>query len=278
MDNGISNRKFLYGIVAVEILLIGIVLGWYVHKKSAYEDGVLERQYTISELNQQLADLTNHKGQPVLDAESVKLSLSSAKEAGEDIADKQNQLLELHYKERKTREEEEADYDAMRDLQTDLVAYFGSESPFRTAWYLGDTSFVTNAAWQFQTNYDYVGDSVPVLWVLANTDQAKDEDNSIIAYVTGEYHAKDRTFDHLVKHITRIGNAMYSFTNDQELDLESGSDVSDTVNSVLDLTDIDRHVTKEQHEKEEAYLDDGDMQDFREMRSEIRDKMMQDYE
>lgn len=267
-------KKYLI-LFFVEIALICVVIGWFSHKTTVYQSGIQERNEVLSDLNSKLSELKAHKDVSN-DVEQVQVSLSSAKKTGDIIAEKQNELLQLFYAKRETRDQEKADYDKMKDLKKELEVYFGEGSDVANPWFYGNTSHVADAKWSFQTNYDYAGDVIPVLWVLSDmdSDNKSDKDsNHVIAYVTADYHANDNAFDHVLKHVTRFGNSMYDFTNDQGFDQETVSNMDDDVDSILDLMNIDRHVTEEQRQKEEDYLNDEGAESFREQQSNLRDQM-----
>lgn len=254
-----------------ELILICTILVWFYGKKSDYDTGLAERQATLLELNAKLDDVKSQGVVSNPDVEMVQVSLSSAKKAGDDIASNQNELLCLFYEKHETREQEDAAYEKMRNLKKESEVYFGEGSDFCNPWFYGDTESVTDAKWSFQTNYNYAGDVIPVLWVLSSKSE-NDLIGSIVSYVTADYHASSNTFDHVLKHVTRVGNSLYAFTNDQELDLNQNDNLEDDVNSILSLTDIDRHVTEEQHQKEEDFL--NNQEDFRETQAQARDQMM----
>lgn len=176
-----------------------VVLGLIVFMVSMVSAGqkATEADARIAEIDVEMSDLSYELSR----AESVEVptetvvrdALYSASSAGQEVARLQNEYPNLPAM--TNREEREANANA-------LGGYFDEKSSnARTEWYGIRYADAEGLAWEFQSNYGFDSDTIPVLWLL------KDANGELYAYTTADYNALTGKFENVVWKPTMIGTS-----------------------------------------------------------------------
>lgn len=138
---------------------------------------------TVKSLTDQVASMSNTA---TPDTVEIKQNLKSCKDAGEAIANGQNDYC-----------------NGNRDrsaITAELSTYFDTnDANARVQWYdMGDVS--KHWTWKFETTYDFTGSSVPVLWTCR-----LDDTHELLAYCTGTYDVSSELFSDVKWYQTTVG-------------------------------------------------------------------------
>lgn len=266
---GDLKSRLKYGLLIAESVAIFAVMVAMLTAGNAYESNLKSKQEQLNDLVRQYNSRSESLESAGLDSSQVEVQMTSAKSAGDAVSGLQNRLLELFYTERTTREQEDADYEAMNAVQTDLEKYFGDNATMRSIWYSGDVKNIGNGKWQFESNYNYAGGVVPVLWTLSSGSDVEEQSGAVLAYVTANYHADTDTFSDAARYVTYVGNSFYGFTNDQEFEIDEETDFdsdayADSIISIMDS--VDDAISDEERQVIDDYIKNS--QDFRADREE----------
>lgn len=268
------SRLVKWGLFGVCCGLSVILLFITMNSVASHNSKMSDRRQTLQELQSELETASSEADNVTERVETVKASIASVKDVGDEIAKLENKYMELVYKERTTREEEDRDYAEMNDICVRMDEYFGKNTSLRSIWYGGDMQKLPDAKWRFQTNYNYAGNMIPSLWIFSN------DDERILAYVTAEYNAETNTFDRYEKHVTVAGNAFMPYTDNPNGDGHS-TDTFDSekyTNSIFDLLDsISANLTDEYMQSREDNIEWNkehaeDLQDIAEARAKLREQ------
>lgn len=213
---------------------------------NSFQDKVDTLNADINELQAKIDD-GKKDTDSALTVDSAKTAVSSVDKAGEDIAKLQNDFKALVDKKRTSADEETVDYAEMKKISEKFDEYFGEGSSFSTSWYTGDSSLLSGGTWEFTSSRNFKGNTISVLWEFV------DNNNDVLAYVTGDYHADNNSFDNMAKYVTIAGASYIAPTGDMSdnIDIEK---YGEGVVSMFDKLGIDfTPLTKEQ----EAALEDA---------------------
>lgn len=216
----------------VVLLGVSVILLFLIFKNiSDMQETISAREQTLQELQTELESASAETESVEKQTEVVKASIKSAKEVGDEIASLENDYMALVYKDRDSREEEDQDYALMNDICVKMDEYFGKDTFLRSIWYGGDMTQLPGAKWQFQTNYNYTGNQIPVLWILST------EGDGVLAYVTAVYDSESNTFDDYAKHTTVVGNSYLPYTENPSplYDLDENFDSEEYMDSIFNI-------------------------------------------
>lgn len=166
-------------IIAACFAMTGVFLYFYETGQSEFEKARTENIEKIDELTQQLVSLTQQTA-TIADTD-YQVIVSSAAEAGQIVADAQNNRLTGYYK---LHPDEPQPVDIIREYLVD--------NNFNRQW--GDMASELNGVpcvWQFDSVYDFTLSEIPVLWTCWAGDD-------LIAAVTGSYIVSLEKFDDIV--------------------------------------------------------------------------------
>lgn len=227
------------GSLIVLLVLVLILCGVIYRKHDAFQTKWEENQAKIEQL--QTTEVTDDSEQNAMTEEESKTVLNSAKQAGDKIADLQNQYIAESQKENTTVESDEKHRATLKKVASGLDEYFGEGSDFRTPWFSISNQTDFSGSWQFMTTYNFVEDAVSVIWECTTSD---DEDNNLVSYVTGVYHSDTGLFDNLVKHVTTYGASLVPGTGGEVEDPLEDFDGEAYANNIMKMIeDSNIHVT-----------------------------------
>lgn len=253
--------------------IIGIIT---MNSTSKHNDTMTTHRQMLQELQAELETVSSEAKDVTEQIETVRSSISSVKEIGDEIATLENEYMELVYKERTTRAEEDQDYGRMNEICVKMDEYFGKNTMLRSIWYGGDMTQLPDAQWKFQTNYNYAGNTIPVLWVFSN------DDESILAYVTAEYNSDTNVFDKYEKHVTVAGNTFMPYTENPNVDssIDESFDPEVYADSIFNiLGSISENFTDEYMESREDNIkwNEEHVEDLQDI-SKARAELLEQYE
>jgi hypothetical protein len=142
-------------------------------------------------LQEQITDLQNQINEiddTPIETEYVIETLNNASELGKAVADGQNKYDEV------------TGYPTEDYTVKDHALYmddFFTDSQDRVQWYHAD---YIDYEWEFETAYQFSGESIPVLWICYKTDT-----HDILAYATGIYNVAANQFSNVEYKDTKFG-------------------------------------------------------------------------
>lgn len=251
-----KNKRMWAAVIGVSLVLLLVFAGVYATGQSAYEAKVQERKDRITELTASLSEASEAKDD-AMTAEDAEGMVSSAKSAGSHAADLENTYMSVLH----AADLSETDRMAqLTDLSSQMDALFGENTPLRTAWYTWDVSRLASAVWSFQTNADFSGDQMQVLWTC--TDDAGD----LLAYVTADYQKATDTFANGIAHATIIGSQYFPYTGEETAGVDQNTDSVFLLQNVAGLS-------PETQSAYDTWLSDDQAQSDAETNSNLADSL-----
>ena len=219
--DGLTKEKvinYLFVFASSLLLLVGIflIITGFNGANNLRKD-IAELQEEISQKN---ADIENLKLTPV-EQEYVQEVLNSALIDGNAVSDLQNSYKKI---------KDYNDLDAIKKNAETLDNYFGSkDKDGRISWYYVESQYKKDWIWEFETVYQFRGNSIPCLWLCYEKDTS-----NILAYVTAVYSPGEShgTFTDVSINMTNLGMAYYIGDSDH-------SDVSTATDTDADMSGID---------------------------------------
>lgn len=179
------SRLVIFASVVV-VLLIALNI---MSISSAYEDSQMALQEATEALQAAEAEKSSVFGEDALSESEVRSALSSAADAGSDVAQLQNQYAKAMA---------EADTQGMPVIAEKLDAYLAADSKNeRVPW----SGLLPQGRWSFESTYDFDGDALPCIWLC------KGGSDNVYAYATGIYDAASGTFGSVSHHLTKAGQS-----------------------------------------------------------------------
>lgn len=238
-----SDKRIRLISLGVGTLLVVLVIVSFVVSYNTAQAKLSEKAAAIADLQQQIANVEKASEATSADLENAEETIHSAKVVGEEVAGIQNDYTRLAQTDISNEAQQKMVYADMDALAERMDTYFGKDTDFRTVWYAGDTSVVENARWEFLSNYDFAGTTVPVIW------RCSDSAGVVYAYVTAVYNAETNLFEQAVKSITSAGSAAYPKTGTET---ETDVDLSEYADSILSIMEgVDSGAAPKEYTEEE---------------------------
>lgn len=238
-----------------------------ISKQTAYAASVSDRKQQITELSEELDQVSKQSEIPDEDSDGQTLDakevLRKAEAAGEKIQKLENEYMRIVRQELASPGEEAAFQEQQENIWEVFDASFGKDSMLRTPWYDGAMS--EDSQWYVMANYKFSGTKVPVVWMLSGKD-------GLLAYVSATYDAATDTFAKPVKCITVLGNTLLEKTGSDTARPEISQNTSG-IFSIIDQVnegDLPQNRITYTEEEQEAYAKDNEsrQQALDEMRKE----------
>lgn len=216
----------------------GCVVGAAVFAVLAY-DGKGKTENRLAELDAEMVQLEMDRDNvdvQIQTAEDAKVVLNSAATAGGRVAQLQNTYNRSMGNLDAGSIDEDAYFEKIEAVASDLDAFFEEDSNARTPWYYG-TYKESYPEWTFLTNYDFDGNIIPVIWVCHGSG------GGLLAYTTAIYDADTEIFTSVETHVTYVGARYYPGTKedpnfDPYADQRSVDNWLEDIQKVLDSDDV----------------------------------------
>lgn len=156
--------------------------------QSAYDAEYKANESAISKLQDEVSKLENQKA---TSAEEINKDLYSAANIGREVASLQSAYQNIDVS---------ANPDGIKENAEKLSKYFedGAQTG-RVPWFTV-TKGDGKAVWEFESNYSFTAESIPVIWTCHLNGQS-----DVLAYATANYNAKTEKFSGVEYKMTQVG-------------------------------------------------------------------------
>ena len=208
----ISKLTIGAGLSVAGAVLLGFVALYLLMYSSGYQDGeIANARRQIADLERQVASLEGYEADP----EQLSEALLNAVEAGNEVADLQNEYLAI------TDVESGGDsYDEIHGISEKLISYFSENDGAAAAQWFYPKEADSSISWTFVTPYSASSGGVTGIWLCrAGTD------SEIAAFASGVY--ANGTFSDVQVEMTTYGyelsaQSTTTLPEDTEEDVMSG--------------------------------------------------------
>lgn len=176
-------QKAIYAVCAISILASG-----YGFSEIQANDQLFSAQYAENEalIRQKTNELSQLQEYTPEDLSYVQSNMQSASDAGSVIAN-----LQMSYW--------TAEYDDLKGIKSQIQEKLALGARGSEIWYSAGSAWPDDFTWRFESNYDFAGNMIPVIWTCW------DLKDKMVCYASAEYDAMNGVFSDITVTSTLYG-------------------------------------------------------------------------